>query len=757
MINCFNPNCQVENSADQVVCKACHWPLIKRYLWAVGSGAHEFTGDRLVNERYRVVQPQLWLDTRPARSPLPLEIAPTLARPYLTLSPFTTAIPRPFAYFSTVTGAEVLLLEDIPVRLAKPKQVEPTLLPTLAAAWPTASALHQLTWLWQWARLWEPMTATGVNTTFRQTDLVRVDGADLRFLALQGDTEPLALTELGEMWQPLLANAQPALQGYLSPLVTRLRGGQITATALVHSLIRAIETRSRGEHRTANWVTYSDQGPTRKRNEDACYPPSGTHQSGQTQASTVNSATPAPLVVVCDGIGGHQGGDVASRLAIDEVVEQLQLQLQAPDLSHEQLETALKQATLAANQRISAQNDLAQRQARDRMGTTLVLAVVYGARLYLAHLGDSRAYRIRPYSCRQLTLDDDVATRDMRLGHNLYRDALLNPGAGSLVQALGMADSRHLHPTVQMHVLVEETLVLLCSDGLSDNDLVERLWLQELAPFLTKSQPLPRFGQRLIQLANTHNGHDNVTVALLHLTGQPDPNGPVLSPSLALADRPDTPISVAVVQPPTQIQSNPQRGTWVWLIGALAVAALVSGLGLRFWGTTTQSQGPEPDSTPGERTTLSPSASPPQPTAVTSLEALVVGDILQLQRLPANSAAPTEDLAITAEVPPAQPNPAVDQPKRPLPVGSHVEVVRRQKTSDNQLWVRLRVCTVPGEDPQVGATSPGAASTTESTSTDSFSSGVPWARPGEEGWILEETLRQVSDRLGATPVSSPCP
>ncbi|MDA0268559.1 MAG: protein phosphatase 2C domain-containing protein [Cyanobacteria bacterium] len=755
MINCFNPNCQVENPADQAICNACHWPLVKRYLWAVGSGALEFTGDRLVNERYQVLQPQLWLDTRPARSPLPLELAPELAEPYLTLSPFTTAIPQPFTYFTTATGAEVLLLEEIPVRLATPKDVAPTFFPTLTEAWATASALHQLTWLWQWARLWEPMAAARVSTTLLQGNLLRVDGADLRLLALQADTEPLTLQQLGDLWQPLLTTAQPALQAYLSPLITRLQGGAITAAALVYSLVRALETLCREEQRTAHWVTYSDQGPTRQRNEDACYPPSGTHQTVQVQASILTQ--PAPLVVVCDGIGGHQGGDVASKLAIDEVVGQLQTQLQTPDLSHDQLEAALKQAILAANQRISAENDQAQRQARDRMGTTLVLAVVYGARLYLAHLGDSRAYRIRPYSCRQLTLDDDVATREMRLGHNLYRDALLNPGAGSLVQALGMADSRHLHPTVQMHVLVEETLVLICSDGLSDNDLVERLWLQELAPLFAKPQQVPRFGQRLIQLANTHNGHDNVTVGLLYLSGQPSAKGPVLSPSLAIVDRPDTPIATAVVQPPPQITPAPKRGAWLWLMGALAVATLLGAVGIRFLRPATQAQAPEPASTPGERTTLSPSAPPPQPTGASTLEALAVGDVLQLQRLPDNSAAPTDALAITAEVPAAPPNPAVDQPKRSLPVGSQVEVVRRQKTPDNQLWVRLRVCTVPGEGSPVGETAPPAAVAAESTPTENLSFGGTSAQPGEEGWILDATLRQVSDRLQADSANPPCP
>jgi serine/threonine protein phosphatase PrpC len=707
----------------------------------VGSGSTTLKGDRLVNERYQLIQPQLLLDTRPARAPLPLETAPDLALPYLALSPFTTAIPRPFAYFTTAAGAEVLLLEEIPIGPVPAKQAGTVLLPTLAETWPTVSALHQLTWLWQWARLWGPAIAAGVGATLLQPNLLRVEGADLRILALQGETPPPALSQLGEFWQTLLPDAKPALRTYLSPLVNRLQGGNLAAPTLVQSLLRAIEALTREESRTASWVTYSDQGPTRKRNEDACYPPSGTRQTAQVQVGKLSDQSPAPLVVVCDGIGGHQGGDVASKLAIDGVVAQLEAQLQTPDLSHGQLQIALEQAILAANQQISEQNDQAHREARDRMGTTIVLAVVYGARLYLAHLGDSRAYRIRPYSCRQLTLDDDVATRNMRLGHSLYRDALLSPGAGSLVQALGMADSRHLHPTVQMHVLVEETLLLICSDGLSDNDLIERLWPQELAPLLGKAQQLPRFGQRLIQVANTHNGHDNVTIGLLHLGGQPSATAPTLSPSLAMVDVPGTQVTAATVPPPTHIAPARKRGPWVGIGAGLVLAIVIGALGARFWGPISQSWLSEPASTPEDRTTLSPSAPPPQPAGGSPLEAVAVGDVLQLQRLP-DRTAPTEALAITAEVPPV-PNPAVDQPKRPLPVGSQVEVVRRQKTPDNQLWVLLRVCSVLDET--------GAAETSPSTEPAS-----PWAKPGEEGWILEDTLRQVSDRLEAAPANTPC-
>ncbi|MEL7512742.1 MAG: hypothetical protein AAGM27_11455, partial [Cyanobacteria bacterium J06554_3] len=200
------------------------------------------------------------------------------------------------------------------------------------------------------------------------------------------------------------------------------------------------------------------------------------------------------------------------------IQQQLQpiLASQRPNLTSTELSLAIESAICAANDEISAQNDQAQRQARDRMGTTLVLALVQGADVYIAHLGDSRAYRISSRNCQQVTLDDDVASRQVRLGGALYREVLVQPGAGSLIQALGMGPSQSLRPTVQRFVIDESCVFLLCSDGLSDSDRVEQYWQKELSPLVIGKAPFSGAGSRLVDLANKCNGHDNVTVGLLN-------------------------------------------------------------------------------------------------------------------------------------------------------------------------------------------------------------------------------------------------
>jgi protein phosphatase len=145
-----------------------------------------------------------------------------------------------------------------------------------------------------------------------------------------------------------------------------------------------------------------------------------------------------------------------------------------------------------------------------------VMTLVYGHEAYIAHIGDSRVYRITRTGCHQMTLDDDLATREVRLNGILYRQALGMMSSGSLFQALGMNSSTALHPNIRRMIVDEECIFLLCSDGVSDRDRVEQYWQTEILPVLEGKVDLATACQRMINMANTHNGHDNSTVALVH-------------------------------------------------------------------------------------------------------------------------------------------------------------------------------------------------------------------------------------------------
>jgi protein phosphatase len=150
------------------------------------------------------------------------------------------------------------------------------------------------------------------------------------------------------------------------------------------------------------------------------------------------------------------------------------------------------------------------------MGTTLVMALPIGHEIYITHVGDSRAYWITRQGCYQITLDDDVASREVRLGYAIYREAIQQSGSGSLVQALGMSPSTSLHPTAQRFILDEDGVFLLTSDGLSDFDRVEDYWETEILPILKAEADIASVAEKLVEIANTKNGHDNVTIALVY-------------------------------------------------------------------------------------------------------------------------------------------------------------------------------------------------------------------------------------------------
>jgi protein phosphatase len=312
-------------------------------------------------------------------------------------------------------------------------------------------------------------------------------------------------------------------------------------------LDEALRTAGQKQFLNCNYVTLSHTGPSREQNEDACYPPSGEqlHQ---------NTGLDLSLAIVCDGVGGHQGGEVASNLAIETIRRRIETVLDKPENRYpDSITIQIENSTCIANDQISLRNDSENRQERQRMGTTMVMALVYGHEAYIAHIGDSRVYRITRTGCHQMTLDDDLATREVRLGGVLYREALAMSSSGSLFQALGMNSSTALHPNIRRMAIDEECIFMLCSDGVSDRDRVDEYWQSEIVPVLEGKIDITTASQRMINMANTQNGHDNATIALVHCqVKQPIEAGQ----STLIQDLP-TDAANLLIQPSTLLLGNP--------------------------------------------------------------------------------------------------------------------------------------------------------------------------------------------------------
>ncbi len=515
-LQCQNLTCLSSNALTNRFCEKCGTPLVKRYLWMMGDWVRSYyrVGE-LIDNRYLVKQPQIVLDTKPAQAPEAPEEPPSWLSLYLKLLPFHLHIPQVYGYIPSADerlNMDIWLLEYGTIPLDETGElIYPQLLPTLAEVWSQASDLRQIHWLWQMAKLWHPLQKKAVVSSLLNPFLTRVNNQLLQLLELSKDeaTAP-NFKDLGAFWSSLIPTAAANIQDFLASLTQELESGDLDRPeSLIAILDYALQHYGAGQERSYEIFTCTDTGPMREHNEDGCYPPAN-------QAITLSNGQ-NPLAIVCDGIGGQEGGEIASQLAIETLPREINPSPTTDmEVYPDSYSLVLEQAIRVTNDLISQRNDQESRQDRRRMGTTLVMAFGHAQEMYVAHVGDSRIYWITPQGCHQVTVDDDLASREVKLGYLLYRDAIQYPNAGALVQALGMSSATNLHPTVQRLIVDQDCVFLLCSDGLSDYDRVEQYWDSEILPLLRGEKTVTAVGESLLQLANQKNGHDNSTIALVY-------------------------------------------------------------------------------------------------------------------------------------------------------------------------------------------------------------------------------------------------
>ena len=239
----------------------------------------------------------------------------------------------------------------------------------------------------------------------------------------------------------------------------------------------------------------TDPGRVRLLNEDAV---------------TVDSA--CGFAVVADGMGGHRAGDVASRLALDSVTRHLRAR---PDHLSPTPQAWIEKIFLDANAAIRA---AALRQPECKgMGTTLALTLFHEQSATVAHVGDSRVYRLRDGRLELLTRDDSLLRDQVELGLIAVENAVDSHNRHLVTQALGIGEQVTVH--VRQESLRNGDVFLLCSDGL--NDLVEDKDIELIVDSLKTNLPLT--ARHLVQLANDNGGGDNITVALVRVQDESNP------------------------------------------------------------------------------------------------------------------------------------------------------------------------------------------------------------------------------------------
>ncbi len=268
-----------------------------------------------------------------------------------------------------------------------------------------------------------------------------------------------------------------------------------------------------------------------------------------------------PLYAVADGMGGHRGGEVASQLALQTVVERFRAG-----------QGSLADQVQAANRAVY------ERSATDRkvtgMGTTLTAATVAGDRAHLVHVGDSRAYLLRAGALRQLTEDHTLVNRMLKAGEITEREAAVHPHRNVILRALGQDPDVTIDE--QDVGLIEGDRLLLCSDGLTV--MVPEDQLQAILE-ATAGAP-QEAAERLVRAANGAGGIDNITVVVLDvLEGDPPASGDADDGASAPTD------TVTTSEEAAEASAIARRRWLRW--GAIAVGvvlAIVVGLtGLRAW------------------------------------------------------------------------------------------------------------------------------------------------------------------------------
>ena len=235
----------------------------------------------------------------------------------------------------------------------------------------------------------------------------------------------------------------------------------------------------------------SDTGRIRAVNQDAY----GYSAAGQ-------------FFVLCDGMGGAAGGEIASRLTVDTMLERLAGADPLAATSSRSIIRNLEDAVTAANRILYLRAE--REPALAGMGTTLVALLVRGPRAWVMHVGDSRCYLLRAGALTRCTEDHSLVGEQVRLGLLSEEEAEHSPLRNVITRAVGVREGLRAE-VAELEVAPGDTF-LLCSDGLTREVADERIRVQ-----LARGAAPQAACRALIDEANAHGGHDNITCLVVQL------------------------------------------------------------------------------------------------------------------------------------------------------------------------------------------------------------------------------------------------
>jgi protein phosphatase len=243
-------------------------------------------------------------------------------------------------------------------------------------------------------------------------------------------------------------------------------------------------------------VGLTDTGRVREHNED-----------------TISWDSELGLLVLTDGMGGYNAGEVASGIATRTIVNLVRESLEREDLSRHDVASGASRPAIILRDAVERANKIIHQTAHTQpqcqgMGTTVVAALLFDNRITVAHVGDSRLYRYRNGAFEQLTLDHSLLQELVDRGFYTQEEAARAANKNYVTRALGVELA--LQVEIQEHPVLKGDIYLLCSDGLSDMVQDDDIHLT----INTFGASLDAVAQQLVQLGNDNGGKDNISVLL---------------------------------------------------------------------------------------------------------------------------------------------------------------------------------------------------------------------------------------------------
>lgn len=234
----------------------------------------------------------------------------------------------------------------------------------------------------------------------------------------------------------------------------------------------------------------SDIGKVRELNQDSYY--------------ISDSLDEVQLYMLADGMGGYNGGEIASKLAIQSAKSYIENNFKEIEKDKESIIQLVASSMEYANMVVYEKSR--ESQELEGMGTTLEVCLIYNNRAYIGHIGDSRIYRIRKEFIRKLTQDHSYVQKLVKDGTITQEEAVHHPQKNMLMKALGC--NAFVEPDVMVKGFLKEDIMVMTSDGLTNLVPQEEIFRQA-------KKDIEQAPKELVKIANDNGGYDNITTIVI--------------------------------------------------------------------------------------------------------------------------------------------------------------------------------------------------------------------------------------------------